>query len=105
MSKLVTGLMVLGGILYLPTGGWGLLVCLLVAIVALIGRRLLEHQAAGDFSDLHEAKQQFTHTRNREYLTFIIARGEQMLADNKALRPESKSEITELVTWAQTKTS
>ncbi|MFT8395562.1 hypothetical protein [Propionibacterium sp.] len=105
VSKLVTGLMVVGGLLYMPTGGWGLIICLVVAIMALIGRRMLEHQAIGDFSDMHEAREQFTRTGNREYLAFIIARGEQMLSDNKALRPASKAEISELLTWAHAKTN
>lgn len=99
VSKLVTGLMVLGGVLY-PLTHWALVVCLGLAIMAMLGRRLLERQAAGDFSDLREAQRQFTVTGNQDYIAFIEARGQQMLADNKALRPASKAEIDELLQWA-----
>jgi hypothetical protein len=99
VSKLVTGLMVLGGVLYLLTP-WALVVCLGVAFIAMVGRLLIERQAGADFSDLHEAKRQFERTGRHDYLDFIQARGNQMLSDNKALRPTSKAEINELLQWA-----
>ncbi|MCI1219689.1 MAG: hypothetical protein LKF99_04040 [Bifidobacterium sp.] len=99
VSKLVTGLMVLGGVLY-PLTPWGLVICLCVALIAMVGRLLIERQATGDFSDMHEAKRQYESTHRRDYLDFIEARGRQMLDDNKALRPASKAEINELLEWA-----
>lgn len=100
VSKLVTGLMVLGGVLYLLSP-WALAACLGVAIAAMIGRRMLEHQAIGDFSDLAEAKKQYNRTRNSEYLDFVEARSSQMLRDNKALRPQSKKAVTDYLEWAE----
>lgn len=99
VSKLVTGLMVLGGLLYLLSP-WAMVVCLAVAIMAMLGRRMLERQAAGDFSDLAEARSQYQRLHNGEYLEFIVARGEQMLRDNKALRPASKGAVEEYLDWA-----
>lgn len=100
VSKLVTGLMVLGGLLYLLSP-WAMVVCLGVAIMAMLGRRMLERQAGGDFSDLAEAKKQYQRTRNGEYLSFIEARSKQMLRDNKALRPASKDAVKEYLEWSQ----
>lgn len=92
-SKLVTGLMVLGGLLYLPTAGWGLLICLVVALFALIGRRMIEGQVKGDFRDLAEARRQYRVSRDTRYLDFMEARCQQMLSDNLILRPEAKAEL------------
>ncbi len=100
VSKLVTGLMVLGGLLYL-LNPWAMVVCLGVAIMAMLGRRMLERQATGDFSDLAEAKKQYNRTRNGEYLDFIEARSKQMLRDNKALRPQSKKAVSDYLEWAE----
>ncbi|WP_051232086.1 MULTISPECIES: hypothetical protein [Acidipropionibacterium] len=100
VSKLVTGLMVLSGVLYLLSP-WAMAVCLAVAIMAILGRRMLERQATGDFSDLAEAKKQYNRSRNGEYLDFIVARCTQMLRDNKALRPESKKAVSDYLDWAE----
>lgn len=100
VSKLVTGLMVLGGVFYLVTP-WVMVVCLAVAIMSMLGRRMLERQATGDFSDLAEAKKQYNRTHNGEYLDFVEARSKQMLRDNKALRPESKKVVSEYLDWAE----
>lgn len=92
-AKLVTALMVLGGLLYLPTAGWGLLICLVVALIALVGRRMIENQVRGDFSDLEEARRQYRVSRDGRYLDFIQARCEQMLQDNLILRPGPKEKL------------
>ncbi|BBN97732.1 hypothetical protein [Sporolactobacillus terrae] len=100
-AKLVTGLMVLGLLLYTITGGWGTIACLALAIGLMIGRHLLVKQATNDFRDLHHAKKGYGQTRNKDYLRFIKARGEQMLRDNKALTKSAKIEIRELLAYAE----
>lgn len=92
-AKLVTGLMVLGGLLYLPTAGWGLLICLVAALIALVGRRMIENQVRGDFSDLEEARRQYRVSHDERYLEFIQARSQQMLQDNMILRPGPKAKL------------
>lgn len=99
-AKIVTGLLVVACVLYPLTGGWGSLVALVLAIVVLLGRRLLENQAANDFSDLAQARQQFSRTGNRDYLAFMKARCTQMLNDNKVLTPESKAVLHEHLDFA-----
>lgn len=98
---IVTGLMVLAIALYPLTQGYGSIVALAVAIVVMAGRRMLENQVRRDLSDLEEAKTQFTRTRNADYLEFIRLRVNQMLADNKMLRPETKATLGEYLTWAE----
>ncbi|WP_143052904.1 hypothetical protein [Propionibacterium cyclohexanicum] len=98
-AKIVTGLLVVACVLYPLTGGWGSLVALVLAIVVLLGRRLLENQAAGDFSDLAEARRQYRRTGNKEYLAFMKARCTQMLNDNKVLTAESKATLNEYLVF------
>ncbi|RYL91672.1 hypothetical protein [Sporolactobacillus sp. THM19-2] len=99
-AKWVTLLMVIGILLYVPTGGWGTVAALSLAVALLIGRYLLARQAAGDFRDMHHAKKGYAKTRNKDYLRFIKARGEQMLNDNKALTKPAKAEIRQLLAYA-----
>lgn len=99
-AKLVTALLVVGILLYTLTNGWGTIIVLTLAVFVLLGRYMLERQAAGDFRDLRQAKQGFQSTRNREYLEFIEARGQQMLRDNKILTPTAKDEIRGLLDYA-----
>lgn len=98
-SKLVTGLMVIGILLYTFTNGWGTVVALSLAVALLFGRYLLAKQAAGDFHDMHQAKKGYAKTRNKDYLRFIKARGEQMLNDNKVLTKAAKEEIHQLLAY------
>ncbi|RYL93839.1 hypothetical protein EWI07_06635 [Sporolactobacillus sp. THM7-4] len=99
-SKWVTGLMVVGIFLYNLTGGWGTVVALSLAVALLIGRYLLVRQATGDFRDMHHAKKCYGQTKNKDYLRFIKARGEQMLNDNKVLTQSAKAEIQSLIGFA-----
>lgn len=100
VSVWVTLLMVIGILLYMPTGGWGSLVALSLALALLIGRFMLVRQASGDFKDMHQAKEGFKKTRKKDYLRFIKARGEQMLNDNKMLTKPAKEEIKQLLVYA-----
>lgn len=97
----VTGLMVLAILLYPITQGYGSIVALAIAIVVMAGRRMLENQVRRDLSDLAEAKTQFRRTRNADYLEFIRLRVNQMLNDNKMLRPETKAVLEEYLAWAE----
>ena len=99
VGVLVTGLMVLAGLLYLwkPAAAIVALVC---AIIAMWGRWMITRQVVQDLSDMHASKAGYASTGNRDYLEFIRLRGEQMLRDNKALTPLAKNEINELMDWA-----
>ncbi|MDO4686727.1 MAG: hypothetical protein Q4A92_09275 [Corynebacterium sp.] len=99
VGKLVTGLMVLAGLLYLwtPTAAIVALVC---ALIAMWGRWLLTRQVTRDLAEMRAAQEGYQATRNPEYLDFIQLRGTQMLADNKALTPLAKATIDELLQWA-----
>lgn len=102
VSVLVTVLMGLAIVAYPLTAGYGSIVLLVLAIFALLGRHMLETQSRRDFAAMHEAQRQYGTGRrgNPDYLRYIRLRGEGMLRDNKALRPESKAQIRELVAWA-----
>jgi hypothetical protein len=100
VSIMVTVLMALAIPAYPLTAGYGSIVLLVIAILALVGRHLIESQTRRDMAAMREAKEQYRRTRNRDYATYVRLRGEGMLRDNRALRPESKSQIRTLVEWA-----
>ena len=95
-SRLVSGLFVIGGLLYYPTNGYGTLIALALALIVLFGQKMLLTQANKDFADMHQAKQLFEQMQNYDYLRFIMARSEQMLKDNKVLSDKAKREIQQL---------
>lgn len=100
VAPIVTGLMVVAALLYVWTHGWGTLIALVCALVALWGRWILQRQAAKDFADLRMSQEGFEKTGKTEYLEFIRLRGEQMLRDNKALTSAARAEIAALLDWA-----
>ena len=97
----VSGLMVVAIVVYPFTAGIGSIVALVVAIIVMAGRHMLETQVRRDVSDLEEAKTQYGRTRNPEYLEFMRLRVQQMLSDNRMLRPESKEQLIGYVEWAE----
>lgn len=99
VGKLVTGLMVLAGLLYLWTPV-AAIVALVCAIIAMWGRWILTRQVTNDFMEMRAAQDGFNATKDPDYLEFIRLRGEQMLEDNKALTPLAKAEIGDLMAWA-----
>ena len=92
-SILVTGLMLIGMILYPFTKGYGTVIALCVALVVMVGQKMLISQVNGDFKDMYYAKDMFLKTKNTEYLDFIIARSNQMTRDVKVLSEKAKKEI------------
>lgn len=102
-AKWVTMLMIIGILLYPLTSGWGTLVALCLAIAVLIGRFMIAKQAAGDFRDMAHAKKAYAQTKKKDYLRFIKARGEQMLADNKMLTKTAKKEIEQLLHFTESR--
>lgn len=100
-SRLVSGLFIIGGLLYYPTQGYGTLIALALALIVLFGQKMLLTQANKDFADMHQAKQLFKQTQNQDYLRFIMARSEQMLKDNKVLSDKAKREIQQLRTYSE----
>ena len=87
-SILVTGLMIIGMILYPFTKGYGTIIALAAALIVMVGQKLLIKQAKNDFRDMYYA--------NTEYLDFITARSKQMINDVKVLSDRAKREIAEL---------
>lgn len=100
VSVLVTLLMVVAIAAYPLTAGYGSIIALVVALLALVGRHLIEAQSRRDFAAMREAQSMFGRTRNQDYVRYIRLRGESMLRDNRALRPQSRDQIGELVEWA-----
>lgn len=95
-SRLVSGLFIIGGLLYYPTHGYGTVIALTVALFVMFGQKMLLSQANKDFADMYHAKQLFENTGQADYLRFILARSEQMLNDNKVLSDKAKKEIQQL---------
>ena len=95
-SILVTGLMILGMILYPFTKGYGTIIALAAALIVMAGQKLLIKQAKNDFRDMYYAKDMYLKTKNTEYLDFIAARSKQMINDVKVLSDKAKKEIAEL---------
>lgn len=95
-SKLVTGLMIIGTILYPMTKGYGTIIALSVALIIMVGQKMLINQVNGDFKDMYYSRDMYLKTRNKEYLEFIKLRSNQMLQDNKVLSDRAKLEIKEL---------
>ena len=100
-SRLVSGLFVIGGLLYYPTNGYGTIIALALALIVLIGQKMLLTQANKDFADMYQAQALFEKTQNYDYLRFIMARSEQMLKDNKVLSDKAKNEIYKLQEFSQ----
>ncbi|MCQ9120397.1 hypothetical protein [Rodentibacter pneumotropicus] len=102
-SRLVSGLFIIGGLLYYPTNGYGAVISLALALILLFGQKMLLTQANKDFTDMYQAKQFFEQTQNTDYLRFIMARSEQMLKDNKVLSDKAKREIHQLREYSEEK--
>ena len=100
-SILVTGLMIIGMILYPLTKGYGTIIALSVALIVMVGQKLLIRQAKNDFKDMYYAKEMYLKTKNTEYLDFILARSKQMTNDVKVLSDRAKKEIAELRQFAE----
>ena len=100
-SILVTGLMIIGMILYPLTKGYGTIIALSVALIVMVGQKLLIRQAKNDFKDMYYAKEMYLKTKNTEYLDFILARSKQMINDVKVLSDRAKREIAELRQFAE----
>ena len=98
-ARLVYGLFIIGGLLYYPTNGYGTVIAL--ALIVLIGQKMLLTQANKDFADMYQAQSLFEKTQNYDYLRFIMARSEQMLKDNKVLSDKAKNEIHKLQAFSQ----
>ena len=100
-SILVTGLMIIGMILYPLTKGYGTIIALAAALIVMVGQKLLIKQSKNDFKDMYYAKEMYLKTKNTEYLDFIMARSKQMINDVKVLSDRAKREIAELQQFAE----
>lgn len=101
-SRFVTALLIIAGLLHYPTGGYGSIIALALAIFVLMGQKMLLSQANRDFAEMYMAKKQFEQTQNMDYLRYIDARSAQMLKDNKVLSDKAKQEIAELRAFVST---
>ncbi|MFZ7256586.1 hypothetical protein [Avibacterium avium] len=99
-SKLITALFIIGGIVYYPTKGYGTVIALVIALMILVGQKLLLAQINKDFADMYFAKEQFKKLGNKTYLEFIVARSSQILQDNKVLSEKGKQELLKLNQYA-----
>lgn len=100
-ARLVYGLFIIGGLLYYLTNGYGTVIALALALIVLVGQKMLLTQANKDFADMYQAQALFEKTQNYDYLRFIMARSEQMLKDNKVLSDKAKNEIHKLQEFSQ----
>ena len=100
-ARLVYGLFIIGGLLYYLTNGYGTVIALALALIVLVGQKMLLTQANKDFADMYQAQALFEKTQNYDYLRFIMARSEQMLKDNKVLSDKAKNEIHKLQKFSQ----
>lgn len=100
-SMLITILFIIAGVLYYPTKGYGSVIALALAVFVLMGQKLLISQTRKYFAEMYAAKTQFEQTQNQDYLKFIVARGTQMLNDNKVLSDKAKSDINALLDFAR----
>lgn len=100
-SKLVTALLIIAGLLYYPTKGYGSMIALVAALIVLVGQKMLLTQTNKDFADMNFAKKQFGATQNKDYLRFIQARAKQILTDNKVLSEKGKQELHALLQFAE----
>lgn len=101
VAPIVSGLMVLAALLYTVTQGWGTLVALVCALVALWGRWVLLQQATKDFTEMHASQREYKLTGQPEYPEFVRLRAQQMLRDNKALTRAARQEVQGLLAWAK----
>ena len=100
-SPLVTALLIVAGILYYPTQGYGSIIALAIALIVLVGQKMLLTQTNKDFADMYRSKQQFTKTQNQEYLQFIQLRARQIQTDNKVLSKKGKAELEALLNYVE----
>ncbi len=100
-SNLVTALLIIAGILYYPTKGYGSVIALSLAMFVLMGQKLLLSQTNKYFAEMYAAKQQFEKTKETDYLLFIEVRAKQMLTDNKVLSDKAKREIEQLLAYVK----
>ena len=100
-SRLVSGLFVIGGLLYYPTNGYGTVIALVLALIVLVGQKMLLTQANKDFADMYQAQSLFEKRKTMIIYVFIMARSEQMLRDNKVLSDKAKNEIHKLQEFSQ----
>ena len=100
-SRLVTALLIIAGLLYYPTKGYGSVIALVAALIVLVGQKMLLTQTNKDFADMYFAKKQFGETQNEDYLRFIQARAKQIFADNKVLSEKGKNELNALLQFAE----
>lgn len=100
-SMLVTVLFIIAGVLYYPTNGYGSIIALALAVMVLVGQKMLISQTRTFFAEMYAAKAQFKQTQNKDYLEYIRLRGTQMLKDNKVLSDKAKQEIQALLEFVK----
>ena len=83
------------------TKGYGTIIALSVALIVMVGQKILINQTRNDFRDMYYAKDMYLKTKNTEYLDFILARSKQMTNDVKVLSERAKKEIAELIEFVK----
>lgn len=95
-STLVTGLFIIGGILYNLTKGYGTVVALAIALFVMIIQKILINQTNKYFQDMYHAKEMYKKTKNKEYLLFIELCSDKIYKEIKVLSIKGKTELEEL---------
>lgn len=95
-STLVTILIIISGILYRITNGYGTLIILVIALIIMMGKKMLTGKANKYFQDMYRAKELYHQTKNQEYLLFIDLSIKKLERDINIFSNKAKKEISEL---------
>jgi hypothetical protein len=95
-STLVTILLIISGITYNITKGYGTLVILIIALFIMVAKKLLTAKANKYFYDMYHAKELYQQTKNQEYLLFIDLSIKKIEKDINIFSNRAKKEISEL---------
>ena len=89
-SNLVTALLVLAGILYYPTNGYGAVIALIAALIVLIGQKMLIAQTNKDFTEMQLAEKQFQETQNSDTSVLLRPEPPKCFATTKSFPKKAK---------------
>lgn len=95
-SAIVTFLIILGGLLYHKTNGYGTAITLVLALIVMLFQKILIIQTNKYFHDMYQAKEMYKKTKNKDYLLFIKLSIEKMAKEIKVLSEKAKREMKEL---------
>ena len=95
-SNIVITLLILGGLLYDSTKGYGTIISFILAFILMFIQKILMNQVNKCFFDLYEAKKMYKKTNNKEYLLFMKLNLEKISKESKIISEKGKTEIIDL---------